>query len=257
MAFLKTRVATFYDKEILKYVTGIEATKNVVIDSTSVPVDSSSGRYVLQAGTLLVKASLNSPANASQTVGVVFGSAGEYKLRMQEPAGGAGGTGVTSVINAATTTAAELQTKLEELPEVGAGNVAVTLAVGKASGPAEPRQYTITFQGRLAQLPVSPLEAVESTVNNSGVTVATVAAGLTSTGPVGKVAPAASSGVSASNIVGILTHTVEFFYPVEPDITDEPAAAYFHLCIFDSTKLINVEGNLAEVQKALPTCKFE
>lgn len=132
MAFNKSRVGTFYDKEILKYVTGLEATQNIVIDGTTVPVDSTSGRYVMQAGTVVAK------------------------------------------ISAST-----------------------------------------------------------------------------------KVQPAAASGVSASDIVGILTHTVEFFYPVETNVTDEPAAVYFHECIFDITKLVNYSGNASAVQTALKTCLFQ
>ena len=131
MAFLKRRVATFYDKEILKHFTGLEAIRNVVIDSTQVAVDPTSGRYVLEAGTVLVKQGAN------------------------------------------------------------------------------------------------------------------------------KVKPAPSSGAAQADIVGILSHTVEFFYPPEANVTDEPAAAIFHGAVFDIPKLVNYSGNAAAVKAALPTCLFE
>jgi hypothetical protein len=130
MAWGKKRTATFHDKEILKYLTGLEAIKNVVLDSTQVTVGADA-RYVLEAGTVLV---------------------------------------------------------------TGAG---------------------------------------------------------------GLVKPAPASGVLAADVIGILTHTIEFFYPVEAGVTDEPAAAYFHECVFDSSKLIGYSGNAAAIKAALPTCLFQ
>lgn len=130
MAFLKKRVATFYDKEILLSATGLEAIRSVVIDSTEVAVNATSGRYVLEAGTVLVKQGAN------------------------------------------------------------------------------------------------------------------------------KVKPA-GSGISAGNVIGILANTVEFFYPTEAEITDEPAAAFFHGCQFDTAQLIGYTGNEAAIKSALPTCRFD
>ncbi len=130
MAWRKLRSATFYDKEILKYLTGLEAIKNAVIDSTQVTVNTDS-RYVLEAGQVLV------------------------------------------------------------------------------------------------------------------------------TGTGGLVKPAAATGVLAADVIGILTHTVEFFYPVQAGVTDEPAAAYFHQCVFDTTKLLGYSGNAAAIKSALPTCLFQ
>lgn len=131
MAWRKRRTATFRDKEILKYPTGLEATKNIVIDSTTVTASADS-RYILEAGTVICK------------------------------------------IAAST-----------------------------------------------------------------------------------KVRAAAASGELQADIVGILTHTVEFFYPTEANVTDEPAAVFFHSAIFDTTKLVNYSSNAAAVKGALPTCLFE
>lgn len=132
MPWGKKRTATFYDKEILKYFTGGEVTRNIVIDGTTVPVDATSGRYVLEAGTVISKIAASS-----------------------------------------------------------------------------------------------------------------------------KVKPAPASGLLQADCVGILTHTVEFFYPPEANVTDEAAAVYFFDAIFDVTKLVNYSSNAAAVQAALPHCKFE
>lgn len=254
-AFLKTRVGTFYDKEILKYVTGIEATRNIVIDGTTVPVDSSSGRYVLQAGTLMVQNAGLSAQNGVQTVTIPDdASTGAFQLVVPSSItpGGAGGPSVTVPINY-NTSAADLQAALEGTPEIGPGNVAVTGLVHTAPS----NIYTLTFQGRLAGAAIPQLQVVNSTVNGTGAPGTTVTTAGRSLIATGKASPAATSGVSSGNILGILTHTVEFFYPPEPNVTDEPAATYFHLCVFDTTKLINVSGNLSACQTAMPTCRFE
>lgn len=257
-AFLKTRVGTFYDKEILKYVTGIEATRNIVIDGTTVPVDSSSGRYVLQAGTLMVSNAGQSAQSTIQQVSVPSdATSGSYQLIVPAGAtpGGAGGPGVTAPL-AFGHSAADLQNALAALPDIGGGNVTVTEAAGNPATPT-PNVFTVTFVGALLGGVIPQLQVINSTVNGTGaVTTAVTQAGQASIATA-KAAPAASSGVSAGNILGILTHTVEFFYPPEPNVTDEPAATYFHLCVFDSTKLINVSGNLAAAKAAMPTCLFQ
>jgi hypothetical protein len=248
MAFLKTRIGTFYDKEILKYVTGIEATRNVVIDSTLVPVDSSSGRYILQAGQLLVNASGVSGTSEVDTITISNGATGQFGVIMPPPPGAAGGPQESVQIPLAGITAAEIQNALQNLPNVGGGDVTVT-------GTANTGPFTLTFGGQLAGQPIV------ASIDSSGVTAGTVTLarttpGVLSTGT-GKVGPAATSGVTANQIVGILTHTVEFYYPVEADVTDEPAAVYFHECVFDTSKLLSVSGNLSAVQTALPTCLFQ
>lgn len=256
MAFLKTRVGTFYDKEILKYPVGLEATRNIVIDGTTVPVDSSSGRYVLQAGQLMVNNTGQSGINAVQTVNIPDdASSGAFQLisDLGTTPGDAGGSGLTVPLNW-NMSAADLQAALEALPNIGAGDVAVTGLVHTA-----PKNvYTVTFQNRLAGAPVPALKIVNSSVNGTqaNLVVTVVAAGQSAIATA-KAAPAAASGVSAGAMLGILTHTVEFFYPPEPNVTDEPAAVYFHQCIFDSTKLLSVSGNLAAVQAAFPTCLFQ
>lgn len=131
MPWRKQRVATFYDKEILKYFTGGEVTRNIVIDGTTVAVGAD-GRYVLEAGTVMSKIASSS-----------------------------------------------------------------------------------------------------------------------------KVKPAPATGLLQADVHGILTHTLEFYYPPEAGVTDEPAAVYFFDAIFDTTKLVNYSANAAAVIAALPHCKFE
>ncbi len=130
MAWNKTRTATFFDKEILKYFGGSEVTKNVVIDSTSI-TPLGDGRVLLEAG--------------------------------------------------------------QVLSWVGAIN--------------------------------------------------------------GKVRPADGDDAQAE-IAGILTHTVEFFYPNSDSKTDEPAAVYFVDAHFSIPKLVGYTPIAAAVKAALPSCRF-
>ena len=62
------RTAAFYEREILKYgVVGTEAVANIVVDATTVSVNSD-GRYVLEVGTVISKIGASSkvkPAPAS------------------------------------------------------------------------------------------------------------------------------------------------------------------------------------------------
>jgi hypothetical protein len=67
-----------------------------------------------------------------------------------------------------------------------------------------------------------------------------------------KVKPAPASGVVQADVVGFLTHTIEFFYPPEAGVTDEPASVYYTWCHFDATKLVGYSGNAAAVAAALP-----
>jgi len=54
MAFIVKRTAQFYDKEVLKYPTGLEAIKSVVLDATTFAQNSdSNARTVVPAGTIL------------------------------------------------------------------------------------------------------------------------------------------------------------------------------------------------------------
>lgn len=248
MAFLKTRVGTFYDKEILKYPTGLEATRNIVIDSTLVPVDASSGRYVLQAGQLMVTAA--GVAGTSEidqlTVTATGGSFDVFVPANEFQAGG----GETVTIPLAGITAQKIQDALTALPNVSADGVVVT-------GPAS-NVYTLTWGGRMAKTPiVLTVDASAATGGTASIARGTPGVSATASAVGAKVGPAAASGVSTASMVGILTHTVEFFYPVEANVTDEPAAVYFHQCIFDTTKLLAVSGNLANTQAAFPTCLFQ
>jgi len=248
MAFLKSRVATFYDKEILKYPTGLEATKNVVISSGGLAADPVSGRVIVEAGTLLVKATAVTGVNEVQTLTLAAGAtSGGYQLQFTDPANQV--NEITGVIDNAAT-GPQVQTALESI--VGVGNVTVGARTG-----AGPWTYAITFGGRLAGRNLPMLVVVNNTTPGA-VTVAETTPGVTAVA-VSKCVPAADTGVVSANMVGILTHTVEFFYPVEYEVTDEPAAAYFHGCVFDTTKLVHYGDatQQAQVKAAFPTCLFQ
>lgn len=53
------RTAQFYDKEVLKYPTGLDAIKSVVLDATSFAVTTTGDRYVVPAGTILKLSATN------------------------------------------------------------------------------------------------------------------------------------------------------------------------------------------------------
>lgn len=75
---IASRKAAFYEKEILKYFTGTEAVKNVVIDATKVEANAD-GRYIVQAGQVLqaisesklVKPAAASGVAAADVVGIM------------------------------------------------------------------------------------------------------------------------------------------------------------------------------------------
>lgn len=81
--------------------------------------------------------------------------------------------GQTTASIAAAATAAQVQSALEALSNIGAGNVAVT---GNAGGP-----YTVTFQGALAGTDVAAMTATP-TGGTGTVTIATATAGGTEGG---------------------------------------------------------------------------
>lgn len=99
------------------------------------------------------------------------------------------------------------------------------------------------------------LDATAVTANADGRLVVEAGTVLVDAGD-NKVKPAADSGVEASDVVGILAHTLEFFDNSDSDF-DLPGAAFFWNCIFDSSKLINYSGNAANVKTALSSCAFE
>jgi hypothetical protein len=59
MPFNYTRSASWVDKEVLKFPTGLEAIKSVVVDATNVVVTDTGVRTVMPAGTILKFSSTN------------------------------------------------------------------------------------------------------------------------------------------------------------------------------------------------------
>lgn len=72
-----SRTAQFYDKEVLKYPTGLNAIKSVVLDATNVAQNSDPNlRTVVPAGTILAKSATNTTqyvAYAGGAVGAIQG----------------------------------------------------------------------------------------------------------------------------------------------------------------------------------------
>lgn len=69
MAQYAKRSAAFYEREILKYVTGTEAVKNLVFDATTISANSD-GRYVLEVGTIISKISSSSKVKPAPSSGL-------------------------------------------------------------------------------------------------------------------------------------------------------------------------------------------
>jgi len=124
---------------------------------------------VLAAGTLLAKDSTTrkyikytgSGTSTNEVQSVTEGGSGLTSFTLTF-------SGQTTVSVAAAATAATLQTALENLSNIGPGNVVVT---GNAGGP-----YTVTFQGTLAGSNVAQMTSTP-TGGTGTVTVATVTAG--------------------------------------------------------------------------------
>jgi hypothetical protein len=70
MAWYVEREAAFYEKEILKYPTGMEAVANLVIDATTVAANGD-GRYVLEAGTVISKIAASSKVKPAPAAGLL------------------------------------------------------------------------------------------------------------------------------------------------------------------------------------------
>jgi hypothetical protein len=66
---IASREAAFYNKEILKYPTGFEAIKNVVIDATTLTINDDD-RYVLESGTVLSKINASTKVKPAPSSGL-------------------------------------------------------------------------------------------------------------------------------------------------------------------------------------------
>lgn len=79
MAQMITRQGVFFDKEILRSAAGLDDIKSMVLDSTKVAENpASSGRYVLEAGTVMAK---------------ITGGSTKIQPVHSNAAGGSGGSG--------------------------------------------------------------------------------------------------------------------------------------------------------------------
>lgn len=238
MAFNATRTAEFFEKEILRFPTGGELARNVVLDASNLGSGAvrDDGRIVVPSGTLLVvSGSDTDEVQSIETTGVPTG--GTFKLRWNDE--------VTTDLDF-DASAAEVEAALEALTNLE------TADVGFAGG-ALPTAITVTFTGKYSGADVSQIEVAENAL--TGGTDPQVVVETTTQGSATLVKPGAASGVATADIVGFLQQTVEFFGTDDAKF-NEPASAFFHNCIFHEEKLINYSGNVTNVKAALPTCKF-
>jgi hypothetical protein len=113
---------------------------------------------------------------------VTLQSGGVDEVQTLTPGGSIGGTDgftlsfggqTTTSLSLATATAAQVQSALQALSTIGAGNVLVT---GAAGGP-----WTVTFVNALGRTNVAALTAVVSTTTGATLTIATLTAGVAPT----------------------------------------------------------------------------
>lgn len=109
----------------------------------------------------IAAAPTGSPADESQTLNLHGATAGDFTLGLDFE--GLSGTSV-SIPASAALTAAAIQTALEAVRPIKAGNVLVT---GSAGGP-----FTIAFQNALAKANIPLLTLVDSSTGGSGITIA-------------------------------------------------------------------------------------
>lgn len=234
MTGIVKREARFFDKEILLHPAGFDSIKNVVIDANEIPAAGSDGRWVIPAGMVLV----GSGSDTDQVQHVhVTGSptGGTFRLKWNDEETGDLAYNIS---------AADLNTAVEALTNLETADVAVT---GTAP------DYVVTFGGKYSGSRVAMIQLADNSL--TGGSDPTVEVELVTEGKAEKVKPAAASGISDSDVVGILAHEVEF-WGENDDNFDKAAAAFHHGCVFDQEKLINYSGNVTAVQTALSTCKF-
>lgn len=143
--------------------------------------------------------------------------------------------GQTTAAIAYNATAANVKTALVALGNIGA---AAQVATGGGGLPGTP--VTVTFQGLLANQPLSTMTAVSSLTGGTSpaVTVATT-----------------TTGQTAEHIIGVVdVLAYDFFGNSVGD--DEAVAVNQSYTIFDTTKLSNWELYSATAIAALPTCEF-
>lgn len=227
------RRETLPKPEILSYPLDSSVIDSAVINAAGVTADVSGpyvGRRYLVAGTILSKRDDNQyeqftasgAVNEVQTI-TITGSptGGDYTLTFD---------GETTAAIAYNANAAAVDSALEALSNIGAGNVTVSGTSPK----------TVTFTGTLAGAS-QPLITAD-------------ASGLTGGTDPDITVVQTTEGAIGQTIAGILYDTVEF--ADGSDKSDEPAAFLRRGASFDSTKIVNYVTHASALATALDSCEF-
>jgi hypothetical protein len=227
--------------EILAYPLATNVIDSVVLNSAGVAPDATGpfmNRRYLLAGTVLSKRPDNTYERFTNAANVAAANQVWTVTLVGPPTGG---TFALAFEGASTgqlpynEAAAALQTALQGLSTVGAGNMTVA---GNAGGP-----YTITAAGTLAgeDLPNFATDGSQLT----GAPNADVQSVITTRG---------SAAETTQNVAGILFDTVEFADGSE--LSDEPVAMLRRNCSFRAAAIVDFATYQAQITAGLPTCEF-
>jgi hypothetical protein len=203
-------------------------------------------RRYLVAGTILSKR----PDNTyEQYTGATQGAGGDqfHLTFVGPPTGGSydlavGGVDVAggnpaNYLQYGSISAAAIQTALDGLSTVGAGNATVTGPVADAQGN---EVYTVTFANSLGEVHDFVADASRLTgPGNQDIIIQEIQQ---------------AEGAYTQNVAGILYDTVEFADGSE--LSDEPVAMLRRNCSFVAANIIGFAAHSAAVLNALPTCEF-
>jgi hypothetical protein len=226
--------------EILSYPLETNVIDSVVLNSSGVAPDASGpfmNRRYLIAGTVLSKRPDNTYERFTNATTVAAQNSVQQVQMVGPPTGGTFRLAVNNVATGALAyniSAAALQTALQGLSSVGAGNATVTLAGNT---------YTVTFGGGLAGQNIPAMESDPSQLTGPGNQDAVVTVQFQG-----------SAAEATQNVAGILFDTTEFADGTE--LSDEPVAMLRRNCSFKQSAIVDWATLSTQIIAGLPTCEF-
>lgn len=226
--------------EILAYPLETNVIDSVVLNSSGVAPDATGpymNRRYLVAGTVLSKRPDNTYERFTNATSVAAVNS-QYTVTMIGPP--TGGTfrvaveGATTPAQPYNVSAATLQTAIQALSTVGAGNATVTLSGGV---------YTITFVSALAGVNVHQVQVDASQLQGPGNQDAVL-----------QNVHQGSAAEATQNVAGVLFDTVEFADGSE--LSDEPVAMLRRNVSFKTINIVDWATLSTQIIAGLPTCEF-
>lgn len=227
--------------EILQYPLETNVIDSVVLNSSGVAPDASGpfmNRRYLVAGTVLSKRADNTYEQYTGATSVAVVNQVQNLQFVGPPTGGTyaiGFEGAETPQMPWNQNAAALQTALQALPGIGAGNATVT---NDGSG-----GFNVAFVGALSGVE-SPRLSVDATQllgpGNQDIVVTETVQG--------------SPAESTQNVAGILYDTVEFADGSE--LSDEPVSMLRRNVSFKAAAIVNFAAHQSAIVAGLPDCEF-